>query len=275
MRFFSKNLLFVLIVMTFTACTTSTTTRVVEPNISESPDPSLPDQSIFAPRTEPLVLDGIKGAKITDERYSVKGNKDYKVLGKQYHIWHKINNYEEVGIASWYGPGFHGQKTSNGEKYNMEDYTAAHKNLPLPSFVKVTNLANNKSVIVRVNDRGPFHQNRILDLSKAAARDLDVIRPGTAKIKVELIKVKSSKPQTDVKVMNGFKPYIQVFTTDDYTKALNIRNLISELTHEKTFIEKINDKFRIKVGPLNENNNKKTLNIIKKNGYENAFFTAK
>ena len=217
--------------------------------------------TIFVPE-DPYVMISVK------EKYNLDELQD-KIVSLLF------NNYEEVGIASWYGPGFHGQKTSNGEKYNMEDYTAAHKNLPLPSFVKVTNLANNKSVIVRVNDRGPFHQNRILDLSKAAARDLDVIRPGTAKIKVELIKVKSSKPQTDVKVMNGFKPYIQVFTTDDYTKALNIRNLISELTHEKTFIEKINDKFRIKVGPLNENNNKKTLNIIKKNGYENAFFTAK
>ncbi len=234
-----------------------------------------PGYRIPAPQTEPPNLQGVKGAKITNERYSTSGNKDYRVLGKNYMVWRDITSYQEEGIASWYGPGFHGNKTSNGEHYDMNGYTAAHKNLPLPSFLKVTNLQNGKALIVRVNDRGPFHGNRILDLSKGAARALGVLGPGTAKVKVELIKTKINGSQTDIAIMEGFKPYIQVFVTDNYQKAMEIKNKVAQTTNKKAYIEDSNYKYRIKVGPLTKKDNISTMNKIKSLGFNNAFFTTK
>ena len=97
---------------------------------------------------------------------------------------------EMEGVASWYGPGFHGRRTASGEIYNMYDYTAAHKTLPLGTYVRVINLENGKSVVVRINDRGPFVKNRIIDLSYAAAKKIDMIDKGTARVKLQII----SKP---------------------------------------------------------------------------------
>ncbi|WP_432471859.1 septal ring lytic transglycosylase RlpA family protein [Amphritea sp. HPY] len=116
------------------------------------------------------------------------GNKSpYRVLGKTYYVMPSSLGYKERGTASWYGKKFHGHKTSNGEVYNMYGMSAAHKSLPLPTFVKVTNTANGRQVIVRVNDRGPFHGGRIIDLSYAAAKKLDMLGHGTANVEVEAI----------------------------------------------------------------------------------------
>lgn len=117
---------------------------------------------------------------------------NYKV-GKPYQIdnvWYypaEDWDYNETGIASWYGPGFHGKSTANGEKYNQNDLTAAHRTLPLPSIVEVTNLENGRSVRVRINDRGPYARGRIIDLSKRGADLLGVSGPGTAKVRVRLV----------------------------------------------------------------------------------------
>ena len=100
---------------------------------------------------------------------SPQGNADYQVLGQRYQVLDSAAGFVEQGVASWYGNKFHGHLTSNGEYYDMYSMTAAHKHLPLPSYVRVTNLDNDKSVVVRVNDRGPFHPNRVIDLSFAAA----------------------------------------------------------------------------------------------------------
>lgn len=109
----------------------------------------------------------------------------YTVLGKTYYPMSSAASYKEVGMASWYGTKFHNQATANGEHYDLYGMTAAHKTLPLPSYVKVTNLSNGKSVILRVNDRGPFHSDRIIDLSFAAAKKLGYADTGTARVKVE------------------------------------------------------------------------------------------
>lgn len=112
--------------------------------------------------------------------------KPYQISGQTYKP--KYNPYyDEIGIASWYGPGFHGGKTANGERYDQDDMTAAHKTLPLPSIVRVTNLDNGRSAVVRINDRGPFVANRIIDLSRAAAVKLGVYKTGTAKVRVEFL----------------------------------------------------------------------------------------
>ncbi len=116
------------------------------------------------------------------------GNKNpYRVLGKTYHLLPSSKNYRARGLASWYGTKFHGNMTSNGEKYDMYAMTAAHKTLPIPCYVQVTNLHNGRKVIVRVNDRGPFHDDRIIDLSYAAAKKLGIFAAGTAEVEVVAI----------------------------------------------------------------------------------------
>lgn len=109
----------------------------------------------------------------------------YRVLGRSYTPMQDGRNYREAGLASWYGTKFHGQLTANGENYDLYGMTAAHKTLPLPSYVRVTNLDNQRSIIVRVNDRGPFHSDRIIDLSYAGAVKLGFAERGTARVKVE------------------------------------------------------------------------------------------
>ncbi len=152
-----------------------------------------PDRTRPMPQKEKVNIQGIGGAKPVYESQRTGGcNNDYTVLGKNYMIWNGATSYIEEGTASWYGPGFNGKKTSNGEVYNQKGYTAAHKNLPLPSYLKVTNLRNGKKVIVRVNDRGPFVGTRILDLSEGSARAIGMIGTGTSKVRIELIKVNPS-----------------------------------------------------------------------------------
>lgn len=113
--------------------------------------------------------------------------KAYTVLGKTYVPYASAEGFEEIGIASWYGPGFHGKKTSNGEIFNTYGMTAAHKFLPFNTNIRVTNLENGKSCVVRVNDRGPFVDDRIIDLSQAAAQQLGMIKNGTAKVHLEYL----------------------------------------------------------------------------------------
>lgn len=126
------------------------------------------------------------------EPYNVWTSRPYEVLGGFYTPMLDSKGYEEEGYASWYGQKFHGHTTANGETFDMFALTAAHKTLPLPSFVKVTNLENNKSATVRVNDRGPFHDDRILDLSYGAAKKLGFHSKGVTKVKVEIIHVSES-----------------------------------------------------------------------------------
>ena len=109
----------------------------------------------------------------------------YEVFGVRYEVMNSSTGYKERGVASWYGKKFHGRLTSNGERYDMYRMTAAHKTLPLPTNVRVTNLENGRSVIVRVNDRGPFVKDRIIDMSYAAAQALDMTQAGTARVEVE------------------------------------------------------------------------------------------
>ena len=125
--------------------------------------------------------------KVTkSQKRSSRGNPPfYEVFGERYYVLNTSSDYIERGIASWYGKKFHGKPTSSGEIYDMHAMTAAHKTLPLPTDVRVTNLRNGKSIVVRVNDRGPFVDNRIIDLSYSAARKLDMISTGTTFVEVE------------------------------------------------------------------------------------------
>ena len=122
------------------------------------------------------------------ETRTIAGNKNpYTVLGQTYTLMDDERAYMERGIASWYGFKFNGERTSNGELYDMFAMTGAHKTLPIPSYVRVTNLDNRKSVVVRINDRGPFHEGRIIDLSYAAAQRLGITQVGTGNVEVEIV----------------------------------------------------------------------------------------
>jgi len=134
--------------------------------------PDMPGDAI--PRQEPLSKYG----------NVFKNGPEYEVLGKRYTVMATSADYQERGVASWYGKKFHGNLTSNREVYDMYEMTAAHKTLPLPTYVSVRNLRNDKSIVVRVNDRGPFVSNRIIDLSYAAALKLDMISDGTSLVEV-------------------------------------------------------------------------------------------
>jgi rare lipoprotein A len=132
------------------------------------------------------------------EPRSTRGNPPfYDVFGKRYFVLASQEGYAERGVASWYGPGFHQATTSNGERYDMYAMTAAHKTLPLPSYVRVTNLRNGRSVVVRVNDRGPFKDGRIIDLSYTAALKLDMVKEGTTFVEVRAL---SSSPEAEMAV---------------------------------------------------------------------------
>jgi len=133
-------------------------------------------------------VDCIPEPLVTDEPRSTVGNKSpYSVLGKSYRVLERTDNYVEQGLASYYGQKFHGRLTSNREVYDMYAFTAAHKTLPLPSFARVTNLDNGESITVRVNDRGPFHEGRVIDLSYAAAVRLGITQRGTGRVEVRAL----------------------------------------------------------------------------------------
>lgn len=143
------------------------------------PTPALPPPGDIA-----VIPDAVPKA----EPRSTRGNpRFYVVQGRRYFVLPTADGYVERGVASWYGPGFHAATTSNGERYDMYAMTAAHKTLPLPAYVQVTNLRNGRSVVLRVNDRGPFKDGRIIDVSYTAARKLDMLKDGTTFVEVRAL----------------------------------------------------------------------------------------
>ena len=146
------------------------------------------------PATVPDGRPGIPDAVPKDEPLSPYGNKTYHIAGHSYTPLKDAVGYRERGVASWYGKKFHGKRTSSGEPYDMHAMTAAHRTLPLPCYARVRNRANGQSVIVRVNDRGPFHDNRLIDLSYTAAARLGVLGTGTGLVEVEAVSPREPAP---------------------------------------------------------------------------------
>ena len=223
-----------------------------------------------------------------NKNYSIKKNPYsggiYKV-GNTYQVDGKIFtpkesfDYVEKGVASWYGPKFHGKKTANGETFNMNLLTAAHKTLQLPSLVKVTNIENKKSIILRVNDRGPFVKNRIIDVSKKAASILGFQKKGTANVVVEYygmanIYDKNGKIIRNKKSLNfgGNKKnlYIRIGIFSEYASLKKVKSQLKGLG--EIGIEKIISGYKVTVGPFsNKDYAKRIENSVKKRGFEDAF----
>jgi rare lipoprotein A len=195
----------------------------------------------------------------------------YEVLGKRYTVMPSSAGYQERGVASWYGKKFHGNLTSNREPYDMYAMTAAHKTLPLPTYVRVRNLRNDKSIIVRVNDRGPFVHNRIIDLSYAAALKLDMIKDGTSLVEVTAISFDTPAGDRPVRRTTGepsgpvasaapskapadHQVYVQVGAFGDRSNAerrlgaLSLAGIEDAFIHEERSPERV--LYRVRIGPI-------------------------
>jgi rare lipoprotein A len=155
---------------------------------TQAPRRAAPAAPTPVPPPPPANVGGIGDAVPREEPRSASGNPPfYEVAGHRYVVLASAAGYHERGVASWYGADFHGLRTATGERYDMFAMTAAHKTLPIPCYARVTNLSNGRSIVVRINDRGPFVSNRIIDLSYTAAIKLDMVRNGTAFVQVEAL----------------------------------------------------------------------------------------
>lgn len=189
-------------------------------------------------------------AVVKSEKLHPSANRSYKVAGKRYTPMDKVASFTQTGNASWYGSQFHGKKTSSGERYNMHELTAAHKTLPIPSYARVTNTKTGKSVIVRVNDRGPFHGNRVIDVSKAAAQRLGFINQGTAHVKVEqIIPGKTAQASGSQNIFVDLKTFGTEREAQAYMNQTG-RNLASGMMNPKLSVEKRNYEYVVKMGPF-------------------------
>ena len=193
----------------------------------------------------------------------------YEVLGKRYHVLPTSAGYVQRGVASWYGRDFHGLATSSGEVYNMHAMTAAHTTLPLPTWVEVTNLTNGKRVVVKVNDRGPFVDNRLIDLSYAAATQLDMVRTGTTRVEVRTVApprdaysvevtaaVPSSPPSPAVPTPAVERMYVQIgaFAQHENAERLVARLRASGFSNPTVFSEPADRRrlHRVRLGPIQD-----------------------
>ncbi|MGD2117819.1 MAG: septal ring lytic transglycosylase RlpA family protein [Chromatiales bacterium] len=212
-------------------------------------------------------LHSIDNATPRAEPKSRYGNpSSYVVLGKRYYVMNSSAGFTERGIASWYGNKFHGRRTSSGEPYNMYAMTAAHKSLPLPTYVEVTNLQNGRKVIVKVNDRGPFHNNRIIDLSYVAAAKLGITAKGTGLVEIRAID--PSQPKQPILTSNDkpAKPlassqasatpsiYVQAGAFGNQANATRLQDRLQQHLENPVRISQVTQNnsplYRVQVGPL-------------------------
>jgi peptidoglycan lytic transglycosylase len=235
----------------FALAACSTVGRPVPP---VAPLPPVPVEPLPSPPTN---VEAIPDAVPRIEPRSAHGNPPfYDVLGKRYFVLGAADGYVERGVASWYGPTFHGVNTSMGERYDMYGMTAAHKTLPLPSYVRVTNLRNGRSVTVRVNDRGPFVANRLIDLSYTAAAKLDMLREGTTLVEVRAL----SPGQPDNLNRSSETPppelYVQAGAFADQNNAMRAMTRLRSAGLTRAFIAPpAIDKpqlYRVRVGPIHD-----------------------
>lgn len=198
----------------------------------------------------------------------VAGGKPYTVRGKTYYPLKSAHGFVEVGVASWYGPGFHGKTTANGEKYNQYAMTAAHKILPLGTQVRVTRLDNGRSILVRINDRGPFVDDRIIDLSKAAATRLSMLDTGTARVRVQSVgTVAESTPGGDIK--GNF--FIQVGAFGEKSNAASLIKTLTRAGQRGRLVFGSNNMWNVQIGPWEDSETAKKMLPTLKALYPRAF----
>ena len=216
--------------------------------------------------------------EVKKSKYGNPGH--YTELGKTYYVKDSAEGFSQKGIASWYGRLFHGRRTSSGEEYNMYAMTAAHKTLPIPVYVEVKNIDNGRTAIVRVNDRGPFHEGRIIDLSYAAATKLGVAQTGTANVTIRVVTTEAerkrqlSKTFVDAPISGSDKLYVQVaaFATEKnaqkHLKKLQGEGFFDVRLHTESKKGKI--LYGVRIGPLpSEHVAKNVLSQLKEKNHHN------
>lgn len=254
------------------------TTVILATACSSRPADSVPNAGRYnqakdsIPQRQPTLLE------MTDpvpqaEPLSRGGNKPYSLFGANYTPLVQATEHREAGIASWYGNKFHGHLTSNGETYNMFAMTAAHKTLPLPSYVKVTNLDNNKTAIVRVNDRGPFHRDRIIDLSYSAANKLGMLQQGTARVQLELLQSPAKLAQAGGQTGTAEQCYIQVLASSDSNRLNQLQQQVLQPQALPSEIKPGSGIFRLLVGPTaSKQQAQQWLQQLKAGAFPDAYF---
>ncbi|MDF1678607.1 MAG: septal ring lytic transglycosylase RlpA family protein [Legionellaceae bacterium] len=199
----------------------------------------------------------------TNEPLSRYGNPaSYQVRGYKYDVLTSSEGYKKKGIASWYGTKFHKERTSSGEAYDMYALTAAHKTLPLPTYVRVKNLENGRETIVKVNDRGPFHEDRLIDLSYGAAVKLDLLTKGTAAVEIEAL---NSAPEAQY--------YLQVGAFQSSEKADALREKLLQLKLDANVqLEERNARYVINLGPFSDKQTSDAFkHTLEEKGYPGGF----
>ena len=190
------------------------------------------------PRADPLLAAGNKSP--------------YTVNGVTYEILRDHSNYRARGVASWYGTKFNGHETSNGEIFDLYQATAAHRTLPIPCYARVTNLDNGRSVVVRVNDRGPFHADRLIDLSYGAAVKLGYVEQGTARVEVEVLEVAGSDDRRDA--VGGAYRYLQLGAFGSESSAKRLQDEVQTLLSAPVSVSQVQSGdamlYRVRVGPV-------------------------
>jgi rare lipoprotein A len=230
--------------------------------LSAPPPPVEPNPGNTQPASPPLTPpNAVPDVIPRTEPRARSGNPPfYDVLGKRYYVLSSSVGYWERGVASWYGPGFHKVRTSMGEPYDMYGMTAAHKTLPLPAYVQVTNLQNGRSVVVRVNDRGPFVGNRIIDLSYTAAAKLDMLHNGTAMVEVRTIDPATPPVLTASNAADAAAPspalFVQAGAFSDPANAQRMAEKLRGGSYGKVFVrdDQIAGRrmYRVRIGPVRD-----------------------
>ena len=232
------------------------------PDTSEQTDTGekSPSLSRYTVEQDHAPIKGIVPQDVTDAEVkpdpilSLGNSSPYIIDGLSYEVLEEYENYRAQGIASWYGAKFSGHHTSNGELYDLYKPSAAHKSLPIPSFARVTNLENGRSIVVRVNDRGPFHEDRLIDLSYAAAVKLGYMEKGTARVEVEVIPVPGVQDRRDP--MYGDYRFLQMGAFGDEAMAAALRAELEPLLSAPVFVSPVDIGgrmlYRVRVGPVDD-----------------------
>lgn len=196
------------------------------------------------------------------------GTQAYTVKGKTYYPLKSAHGFVEEGIASWYGPGFHGKKTANGEIFNQYAMTAAHKTLPLGTKVRVTHLDNGRSVLVRINDRGPFSKDRIIDLSRAAAMRLEITGNGTGKVRVQSL---GGLAEVDTKGDISGDFYIQLGAFGQKENARKLIDVLSKEGRRGRLFFGSNNMWNVQAGPWKDSATAQKMLASFRPSYPSAF----
>lgn len=239
------------LILMLAACSSSCTSTSTRPSANSSKGGYYLDDG---PPKDSVDLAKVKDAVPRSEPLSATGNKPYVVFGKRYVPLKSNKGFRQKGTASWYGKKFHGKRTSSGEPYDMYKMTAAHTVLPIPSYAKVKNLENGRSVIVRVNDRGPFKHNRVMDLSYAAALKLDVVRSGTGRVEIISIGENTPARQNISEASGEAQAFIQLGAYSNQDAAYRLQQRLQLDGYTDVAVNRIEQRglnlYRVRLGPL-------------------------